>query len=204
MQHRRSVAGASRPRPGGERDETFVVRIALAAGGRPVRTTVTHVGTQTEQPLVGWSPAAVVRLIESQARLSRAPGPAADPAPVPPPPLPAQHLVVLDAGRAIGGGRRTIELAVETSRMGDPVSFRYRATLAGRSYGQAGDDAGWTPLATDAGRGRPPARLPLRFEAVELPAGLQRLRLELAVAPARPRAQAPPLTLASPAPVTDG
>ena len=204
---RRSAAGLSGPRPDGERSEAFVVRIALAGDGQPVRTTVTHARTQTEQPLAGWSPAAVIRLIESQSGLALAsrPEPAPEPAPesvpVPAPPapspVPSEHLVVLDAGKAIGGSRRTIELVVETNRVGDPASFEYRATLAGRPYGEADDAAAtWTVLASDGGRGRPPARLPVRFEAVELPPGLQRLRLELALQLARPRAEAPTLALA--------
>ena len=202
---RRSAAGLSGPRPDGERSEAFVVRVALAGDGQPVRSTVTHVRTQTEQPLAGWSPAAVVRLIESQAGVARPPLPAPDPTPEPdpapalaaPPPVPTEHLVVLDAGKAIGGSRRTIELVVETNRVGDPASFEYRATLAGRPYGEADDAAAtWTVLASDGGRGRPPARLPVRFEAVELPPGLQRLRLELALKLARPRAEAPTLALA--------
>jgi hypothetical protein len=207
---RRSAAGAPGPsRRDGERSEAFVVRVALAGDGQPVRSTVTHVRTQTEQPLAGWSPAAVVRLIESQAGVARPPLPAPDPAPAPepapapapalaaPPPVPTEHLVVLDAGKAIGGSRRTIELVVETNRVGDPASFEYRATLAGRPYGEADDAAAtWTVLASDGGRGRPPARLPVRFEAVELAPGLQRLRLELALKLARPRAEAPTLALA--------
>jgi hypothetical protein len=203
--HFRELAGQIAERRGdGERSEAFVVRVALAGDGQPVRSTVTHVRTQTEQPLAGWSPAAVIRLIESQAALARPPRPAedAEPAPEPAPaPVPAEHLVVLDAGRAIGGSRRTIELVVQTNRMGDPASFEYRATLAGRPYGEADDSAApWAVLGSDAGRGRPPARLParlpVRFEAVELPPGLQRLRMELAVRLARPRVEAPPLVLA--------
>jgi hypothetical protein len=200
---RRPAEAASPRRGDGERSEAFVVRIALAGDGQPVRSTVTHVRTQTEQPLAGWSPAAVIRLIESQAALPRRSRPAeedeaaSDPVPDPAPaPAPSEHLVVLDAGRAIGGSRRTIELVVQTNRMGDPASFEYRATLAGRPYGGAGDATSWTVLSSDAGRGRPPARLPVRFEAVELPPGLHRLRLELDLRLARPRAEAPALALA--------
>jgi hypothetical protein len=211
LENRRSAAGAASPRRvDGERGEAFVVRIAVAGDGRPVRSSVTHVRTQTEQPLLGWAPQELIRLIEEQAGLSVA---APEPAPAPPPELPdgepsasapepaapsrasAEHLVVLDAGRAIGGGSgRTIELAVATNRVGDPASFEYRATLAGRPYGQAAGS--WTALASQEGRGRPPARLPVRFEAVELPPGLQRLRLELALRLAEPREQAPALALA--------
>ena len=81
---RRSAEGAPGPsRRDGERSEAFVVRVALAGDGQPVRSTVTHVRTQTEQPLAGWSPAAVVRLIESQAGVARPPLPAPDPTPEP-------------------------------------------------------------------------------------------------------------------------
>jgi hypothetical protein len=204
IEDRRSAAGAAGPRRAdGERSEAFVVRIAVAGDARPVRSSVTHVRTQTEQPLLGWAPQELIRLIEEQADLSVAAPPpelpdAEPPAPAPEPAAPpratAEHLVVLDAGRAIGGSTRAIELAVATNRVGDPASFEYRATLAGRPYGQAAGS--WTTLASQEGRGRPPARLPVRFEAVELPPGLQRLRLELALRLAEPREQAPALALA--------
>lgn len=209
IEDRRSAAGAASPRRAdGERSEAFVVRIAVAGDGRPVRSSVTHVRTQAEQPLLGWAPQELIRLIEEQAGLAGA----APPAPAPPPALPtaeppapapepaappratAEHLVVLDAGRAIGGSTRAIERAVATNRVGGPASFAYRATLAGRPYGQVAGS--WTTLASQEGRGRPPARLPVRFEAVELPPGLQRLRLELALRLAEPREQAPALALA--------
>jgi hypothetical protein len=206
IEDRRSGAGGARPPPAdGEHSEAFVVRIAVAADGRPVRSSLTHVRSQTEQPLAGWAPRELVRLIEEQAGLSGAepaPPPEASggepPAPAPEPEpaaaAPPEHLVVLDAGRAIGGSSRTIELAVATNRLGDPASFEYRATLAGRPYGDT--DGPWTDLASQEGRGRPPARLPVRFEAVDLPPGLQRLRLELALRLAEPRDQAPALALA--------
>jgi hypothetical protein len=120
--------------------------------------------------------------------------PAPAPEPAAPPRATAEHLVVLDAGRAIGGSTRAIELAVATNRVGGPASFAYRATLTGRPYGQVAGS--WTTLASQEGRGRPPARLPVRFEAVELPPGLQRLRLELALRLAESREQAPALALA--------
>jgi hypothetical protein len=162
---------------------------------------VTHVRTQAEAPVPGWAPAEIIRLIEEQAGLVPAPGPApavADAgqeaeAPEPVPQTPEEHLVVLDAGRAIGGAARTIELVVATNRMGGPpAGFEYRATLAGRPYGTA---ASWTPLATEAGRGRPPASLPVRFEAVAIPPGLQRLRLEMALRLAEPLQEQPRLSL---------
>jgi hypothetical protein len=183
-----------------------VIRIAVTANGRPVRSSLTHVRTQTEQPLAGWAPGELIRLLEEQAGLSGAeppapapgsdsePEPEPEPAAAPPPTASAEHLVVLDAGRAIGGSSRTVELAVATNRAGVPASFEYRATLAGRPYGR--DAEPWTTLASQEGRGRPPARLPVRFEDVDLPPGLQRLRLELALRLAEPRDQAPVLALA--------
>lgn len=207
IEDRRSAAGAASPRrTDGERREAFVIRIAVTADGRPVRSSLTHVRTQTEQPLAGWAPGELIRLLEEQAGLSGAeppapapgsdsePEPEPEPAAAPPPTASAEHLVVLDAGRAIGGSSRTVELAVATNRAGVPASFEYRATLAGRPYGR--DAEPWTTLASQEGRGRPPARLPVRFEDVDLPPGLQRLRLELALRLAEPREQAPALALA--------
>jgi hypothetical protein len=130
-----------------------------------------------------------------------APDPIPEPAPVPEP-APARarsdFAVMLDAGRALGGARRTVELTVDAGRApggAGPAGVDYRATLAGRAYGQA-TAAGWAALATQRGRGRRPGRLPLRFEAVELPEGLQRLRLELTLHLAEPALEPPVLALA--------
>jgi hypothetical protein len=89
-----------------------------------------------------------------------------------------------------------IDLVVSTTKVAAGVEFGYRATLAGRPYGQASSTGpARTNLATRTGRGQPPERLLLLFEAVELPAGIQRLRLELMLRPQSPTRRAPTLEL---------
>jgi hypothetical protein len=200
---RASAAGGATapPLPSGERSEAFIVRMSLDTDGLPTRSTVTHVRTQTEQPWAGWSPDEVIRFIEAQAT------PAVTPPPVPtvrttaPAPTRAttssrDHVVTLDVGNVIGGRRRSIDLVVSTTEVAPGAEFEYRATLAGRPYGQASSTGpAWSNLATRNGRGQPPERLPLLFEAVELPAGIQRLRVELMLRLQSPTRRAPTLEL---------
>ncbi len=198
-----AAGGASAPSlPSGERSEAFIVRMSLATDGVPMRSTVTHVRTQTEQPWAGWPPDDVIRFIEEQASLPIAPTPV--PAARTAPPAPARaatpsrdHVIVLDVGNVIGGRRRSIELVVSTAKVAPRAEFEYQATLAGRPYGQAtAGDPAWTNLAGHIGHGQPPERLPLRFEAVDLPAGIQRLKLELMLRLQSPTRRAPKLKLA--------
>jgi hypothetical protein len=206
---RAQQAGAAGPHLlDGERSEAFVVRIALAADGLAARSSVTHVRTQTEKPMAGWSPDELTRFIEEQSGLRQVgsgvaaetatpTAPAAAPAPERTRPASREHTVVLDAGKAIGGARRSLDLVIATDRMAGVEAFEYRATLTGRSYGQAGEPApAWTRLADQAGHARPPDQLPLRFEGVELPQGMQRLRLELALRLPAARRRAPVLAVA--------
>ncbi len=200
---RASAAGgaSASPLPSGERSEAFIVRMSLTTDGLPMRSTVTHVRTQTEQPWVGWSPDDVIRFIEQQASLKVAPAPA----PVKRTAAPAQaraatpsrdHVIALDVGNVIGGRRRSIELVVSTAKVAPRAEFEYRATLAGRPYGQATTaDPAWTNLAGHTGRGQPPDRLPLHFEAVDLPPGVQRLKLEMMLRLQSPTRRAPKLEL---------
>jgi len=188
--------------PTGERSEAFIVRMSLAPDGQPTRSSVTHVRTYSEKPLAGWSPGEVVHFIEEQSGLAAGPRPVAvaepggQPAPARSPAGSREHFLVLDAGKAIGGARRSIELLVSTALMADVAEFEYRATLAGSAYGQPpGTGPSWTALAERTGRSHPPDRLPLRFDAVELPQGLQRLRLEMALRLPLPRREAPALEL---------
>lgn len=194
------VGGASVPRPpDGERSEAFILRMALTAQGHPTRCTVVHVRTQTEQPWAGWSPGEVIGFIEEQSGV--APEPALAPVenaskPHGPADKPAEsrdHVVVLDVGKAVGGSRRNLEWVVSTARLADIGEFEYQATLAGRPYGQTPEV--WATLASQTGYGHPPGSLPLRFEAVELPPGVQRLRLQLALRLPTPRQEAPVLEL---------
>ncbi len=201
------VGGTPAPRPpNGERSEAFILRMALTTEGQPTRCTVVHVRTQTEKPWAGWSPGEVIGFIEEQSGVIEKPAAGApEPAPVPventsKPPGPVDtpaasrdHVVVLDAGKAVGGSRRNLELVVSTARLADIGEFEYQATLAGRAFGRA--SAGWATLAAHTGHGHPPDDLPLRFEAVELPPGVQRLRLQLALRLSSPTKGVPALEL---------
>jgi hypothetical protein len=103
---------------------------------------------------------------------------------------------VLDAGKAIGGTSRDIELDLATETVGDVPELEYQATLSGRPFGQAGEPSTWTTLARQAGRVSVSDRLPLRFGAVALPPGIQRLRVEVALRLPEPSEDGPKLALA--------
>jgi hypothetical protein len=108
------------------------------------------------------------------------------------------RVAVLDAGKAIGGATRGIELDLATSQAGEvPVLVEYQATLSGRPFGQAEAEgpSAWMTLARQAGRVSGADRLPLRFPAVALPAGIHRLRVEVALRLPEPTEDAPKLAL---------
>jgi hypothetical protein len=217
---RRSEAGgqAALRLPGGERLEAFVLRMTLAADGEPRRCTATHVRTMAEQAWAGWTPGEFARFIEERSGLRMGPSPAEATADSPaeepsrdgervsPPPqqrrVPASpqrpsrdHLVVLDAGKAIGGASRDIDLVV-TNTGAAGADFDYRATLAARRLGARDTGEGWTSLASHAGTGHPARELALRFPAVQLPTGVHRLQLLLEVNLPAPTSQPQALTLA--------
>jgi hypothetical protein len=201
-------AGASGPRPPtAERNEAFIVRIAVADGGEPVRSSMTHVRTQTERSSAGWSGEELLGFIREHAGLHTGAAPAAtdrpadDQAAADQPAAPARrrsrvHVAVLDAGKAVGGTSRDIELELAAGRIGDSAELEYQATLCGRAFGQAGTPSAWTTLARQAGRMASSDRLPLRFPAVTLPPGIQRLRVEVALRFPEPTEDAPELALA--------
>jgi hypothetical protein len=196
---------------GGERLEAFVLRMALAADGKPQRCTVTHVRTMAEQAWAGWTPAELTRFIEEHS------GVRIGPAQVEKPPhdgdrasLSPQrrktaasrqrrssrdHIVVFDAGKAIGGAGRDIDLVVTNRRAAGSV-FDYRATLAARRLGAGETGEDWTTLASHAGTSHPGHELALRFPAVQLPTGIYRLQLRLEVNLPAPTRQPPALALA--------
>jgi hypothetical protein len=208
-----SAAGDSGPRPpNAERNEAFIVRIALS-GGEPIRSTTTHVRTQTEKSSAGWSGDKVVRFIEEHAGMAPAAAPAAAEQPAAEEPAAQQparghadavptrrpsrvHVAVLDAGKAIGGANRDIELVLATDKLDDEAELEYQATLCGRPFGQGADPSAWTTLARQAGRVPTSDRLPLRFTAVDLPPGVQRLRVEVALRLPTPTENGPKLALA--------
>jgi hypothetical protein len=208
----RSEAGgqAALRLPGGECLEAFVLRMMLAADDEPRRCTVTHVRTGAEQAWAGWIPAELVGFIEQHSGLRIGPSPAKEPPrggdsrpppsrhrrPSPSPQRPSRnHLVVLDAGKAIGGASKDVDLVVTNTRTAG-ADFDYRATLAARELGARDTGEGWTSVASRAGTGHPACELPLRFPAVQLPTGIHRLQLRLEVNLPAPRRQAPALALA--------
>jgi hypothetical protein len=194
------AGGRAAPRlPGGERLEAFVLRMTVAADGEPRRCGVTHVRTMAEHAWAGWAPAELARFVEERAGVRTGPAPEPAPVPVPEPsrggdtgPQPSRsrrpaatrrrpsrdHLVLLDAGKAIGGASRDIDLVVTNTRAA-AAGFDYRATLAARRLGAAGTGEGWTILASRTGTGHPQHELALRFPAVEVPVGIHRLQLRL-------------------------
>jgi len=203
--------------PGGERLEAFVLRMTLAADGEPLRCTVPPARTMAEQAWAGWTPADLARFIEERSGLRIGPPqaePSRDGGGVSPPTQqrrasasPQQralassqrpsrdHLVVLDAGKAIGGASRDIDLVVtNTGAVG--ADFDYRATLAARRLGAGDTGEGWTSLASHAGTGHPARELALRFPAVQLPTGVHRLQLLFEVNLPAPAFQPPALALA--------
>jgi hypothetical protein len=168
---------------------------------------MTHVRTQTEKSSAGWSGDEVIRFIEDHAGMEAAPTaapavvdqPAAGRAAAAPARRPSRvHTAVLDAGKAIGGTSRDIELDLATETVGDVPELEYQATLSGRPFGQAGEPSSWTTLARRAGRLSVSDHLPLRFSAVALPPGIQRLRVEVALRLPEPSEDGPKLDPADP------
>jgi hypothetical protein len=213
---RRAEAGEGRtgPRPpdGAERLEAFVLRMSLMADGEPQRSEVTHVRTRAERAWAGWRPAELADFVQEHARLRMEPAPpevsvgkeaASDdatarrrPDSTAAPPSSADHVVVLDAGKAIGGASRDIDFVVTNTRSagGD---FDYRATLSARQLGHAENGEEWTTVASQIGTCAPDDELALGFAKVPLPPGVQRLQVRLEVRLSTPTSRPPALVLAS-------
>jgi hypothetical protein len=207
---------------GGERLESFLLRMALAADGAPQRCEVTHVRTMAERAWAGWSPGELVLFVQERSgvrlgatshedpmRAGQAPprdgqAPPRDgqarprarrrPETVSRPPS-SDHLVVLDAGKAIGGASRDIKLMITNTRAvsGD---FGYRATLAARPLGTGRNGERWTTVASHTGLGSLDREVALEFPAVQLPPGIHRLQLRMEVTLPAPSRRAPALALA--------
>lgn len=108
----------------------------------------------------------------------------------------AAQVVVLDAGKTIGGTSRDINLMV-TNTQSAGGDFGYRATLAARGLGRGRNGEGWSTLASRTGTASPSDDLALGFGRVSLPPGVQRLQLRLEVSLPAPSARAPALAVAS-------
>jgi hypothetical protein len=170
-----------------------MLRMALTADGAPQRSEVTHVRTMAEQAWAGWSPGELANFIQEHAgvrlgassheepRRDRQASPRArrrpDTAARPPS---SDHVVVLDAGKAIGGPSRDINLVITNTRAASG-DFGYRATLAARALGTGRNGEGWTTVASHTGTGSPAGEVALGFPAVQLPPGIHRLQLRLEV-----------------------
>lgn len=190
----------------GERLEAFVLRMSLSARGEPQRCEVTHVRTMAEKAWAGWRPTELAGFIQKHAKIRPEPAPRREPADKEPAaqrrkdPLSEQassadHVLVLDAGKAIGGRSRDIDLVVTNTRSAGG-SFGYRATLAGRGLGAGQNGDGWINLATRTGTGSAGADLALGFQGVQLPFGIHRLQLRLEVSLPAPASRPPALSLA--------
>jgi hypothetical protein len=195
------AGGQEAPRPpGAEHLEAFVLRLALAGDGEPLRSTLTHVRTSAEEVWAGWTPSEVTAFVAERAGI-REPEPQPEPAPPPPAeaaeprrraaPATRSHTVVLDAGKAIGGTTRDVDLVLTGTPTAGPG--RYHATLSARQLGAGG---GWTTVATSTGAVSPPGDVPLSFPGVGLPLGIHRLRLTLKVTLDAPARRPPALALA--------
>ncbi len=128
---------------GGERLESFLLRVALRADGAPQRCEVTHVRTMAEQAWSGWRPGELANFIQEHSGVRggaisdveptqedhSSPRSRRQPETTPRTPPSSNHLVVLDAGKAIGGASRDINLVITNTRAANG-DFRYRATLA--------------------------------------------------------------------------
>jgi hypothetical protein len=186
----------------GERLEAFVLRMSLSARGEPQRCEVTHVRTMAEKAWAGWRPTELAGFIQKHAKIRPEPAPRKEPVDKEPAaqspseqPSSADHVLVLDAGKAIGGRSRDIDLVVTNTRSAGGA-FGYRATLARRGLGAGQNGDGWINLGTRTGTGSAGADLALGFQAVQLPSGIHRLQLRLEVSLPALAKQAPALSLA--------
>ena len=222
---RRAEAGEAETDPGpsngGEHLEAFVLRLSLSADGEPQRSEVTHVRTMAERAWQGWQPTELAGFVnehagiraevdpaqESPRKASARKGQTSGEAPVARSPRrrhdapsgapsSAGQVVLLDAGKTIGGTSRDISLVV-TNTQSVGGDFGYRATLAARGLGGGRNGEGWSTLASRTGTASPSDDLTLGFGRVSLPPGVQRLQLRLEVSLPAPSARPPALAVAS-------
>jgi hypothetical protein len=202
--------GSSVHQPGGgERLESFLLRVALAADGAPQRSEVIHVRTMAEHAWSGFSPGELGTFIEEHSGVRRGAASAEEPThddqPLPrsrrgrgtarrTQPSP-EHLVLLDAGKAIGGASRDIYLVLSKTGAANG-DFDYRATLAARALGNGRNGEGWTTVGNRTGTGSASGDVVLDFPSVPLPPGIHRLQLRMEVRLPTPTRRPPALTVA--------
>jgi hypothetical protein len=180
----------------GERSEAFIVRLAVNRQGTALRSAVIHLRSGAEHPNAGWRPKQLTGFIEDCCRLARVGSIGASGDTDRPLACGSRgHVVELDAGLALGGPPRDIDLVVATGTSPAPP-YPCRATLARRAYGRApAVETDWAVLAEWAGHVRPPHDLRCGFERVSLPPGPHRLRLQIVVRLSGHHLEAPALEL---------
>jgi hypothetical protein len=163
-----------------ERTEAFVLRLSVASGAVR-RCSATHVRSQEEHSWPRWAPEELLGFVRDHAEPQGLPQVAPPDAEPLPPAVDAgsrHHVVVLDAGKAVGGGHRPVDLLVPTAALTDLGALDWTASVGGRAMGD-NRDSSWVAPARLVGRVVPPDPVVLRFERVPLPGGLQRLWLRL-------------------------
>ncbi len=181
----------------GERSARYIVRVVAHPDGRAARSTVVDVRSGREKAFSGIPGDQIVGFIHE--RLSEM---------APAQPLPAESLaaaesrgwaeleelirfsasstegdiVVVDAGKAIGGSSTSITRRWDTSGIdaGETGSFQYRASLAGRPYG-TDDASGWRRIGMLSGVARPGELVELQYPADDLAPGINRLDLTIEI-----------------------
>lgn len=187
----------------GERTSRFVLSVVVRADGQVARSSISDVRSESTRSFAGLSSAGIAEFVEE--RISElVSGVAAEAvlASLGPPELVVltefdpdepihfnansahNDLVVIEAGKAIGGAGGDISLRWDTTDIDtdDLGGFRYRASLACRSYGGS-EVSGWSPLGVTAGSAHPGEVVELAFEAAGLARGINRLELTVEVQP---------------------
>ena len=190
----------------GEQISRFILVVTARSDGQIARTNITDVRSELAQSFNGLPGADIVEFIEQGidegASGAEALGEPADEPAGPPLEKPIESIesdvsepirfaassidndvVTIDAGKAIGGGKRHIKRRWDTSNVeaGTAGRFRYRASLAGRPYGVG--VTRWRSLGILIGTARPGESVELAFETVGLSTGINRLELTIEVKP---------------------
>lgn len=191
----------------GERSAQYILRVVSHPDGRAARSTVIDVRTGSEIAFPGIPGDQIVGFIQQRLSEDAPAQPIAAESSVAADERAAESgdfirftassadgdIVVVDAGKAIGGSSTPIRRRWDTSgiQTGEAGSFRYRASLAGRPYG-TDDAAGWRRIGMVTGEARPGELVELQYAADDLAAGINRLDLTIEVEgplPANPAAR---------------
>lgn len=188
------------------RRDVFVLKVISEAGGRPIRSTIQHLGTTDEQHFMGLPFDTLEDYILSEAAVSVAHKPLAatktattvEPALAPQPapvttipeenvtpmealPGPMSDARILAAGVTTGGRPQDFHFDLDTMGLTQQgfESIGYQATLLAHEPGELDE----SEIAEIVGIGTAGQPVPLDFVAVTPPPGVQALRLAIRVAP---------------------